>query len=364
MKYILQIPAHLYIGGVEKVARDIGIYADQRDYQIHYIVFDKEIGNYEEELIAHGSKVFHLQEPSLDYRKFLNNIRQIMSETHYDVVHAHTMFNSGWFMLVARLMKVPIRITHAHSALDIESSFKVRIYESLMRQFILINATDFIACGEKAGIRLFGEKTYRQKGNLILNGIDVMRFRFNLDNRIKIKEMLGLETNFVIGHVGHLLDVKNQKYLIELMPEILKKKPDAVLLLLGDGPDRQMLETTVQELKLQDHVIMTGNVPNVNEYLSAMDVFAFPSLYEGMPLSIIEVQANGLPCILSTGVPEDVYLTDLLLPLELSEPASWVDAICSARRDNSQKYASILKASGFDTESVMQKIYDVYKRNI
>lgn len=363
MKYILQIPAHLYIGGVEKVARDIGMFANPDKYEIHYIVFDEEIGDYERELSARGCKIFHLQEPSMDYIKFFRDLKSIMSETKYDVIHAHTMFNMGWSMMIAKHMGVPIRVAHAHSALDTGGGLKVKLYEAVMRFLILRDATDFIACGEKAGIRLYGQKAYKERANLILNGIDVERFKFNAKNRDKIRKKYGINKNFVIGHAGHLVDVKNQRFLIELLPEIIKKRPEAVLLLLGEGPDRQMLEETVCKLQLQDNVIFTGNVSNVYDYLSAMDVFAFPSLYEGMPLSVIEVQANGLPCILSTGVPEDVYLSDLIKHLDLKERSNWIETICSAKRSEPSKYASILSNSGVDSGSAMRKIYAVYEEN-
>ncbi len=106
---------------------------------------------------------------------------------------------------------------------------------------------------------------------------------------------------------------------------------------------------------------MTGNVTNVSEYLSAMDVFAFPSLYEGTPLSIIEVQANGLPCVLSTGVPRDVYLTDLIRPLPLEEKDRWLEAICTGRRNEQADYREQLRCSGFDCAGAMRKIYDIYE---
>lgn len=362
MKYILQIPASLGIGGLEKVARDIGLNADPNKYKVHYIVFGERIGEYESEVIAYGCKVFHLPEPSLNYHDFLNKLRQIMHATNYHAVHAHTMFNIGLIMMVAKEMKIPVRVSHAHSALDNGGGFKTKIYESAMRYLISKCATDFVACGDKAGIRLYGEKAYQMKGRLILNGIDTMRFRFNNDCRMKIRSRLGLEQKFVIGHTGHLAAVKNQKFLIELMPEILKRKSNAVLMLLGDGPDKQMLKDLVKAKKLQDYVIMIGNVSNVYDYLSAMDVFTFPSLFEGMPLSIIEVQANGLPCILSTGVPKDVYLTDLIHPLELSAADEWIRTICSVRRDHAEQFAEFLYKSGFDTKSAMEKIYSIYER--
>lgn len=122
-----------------------------------------------------------------------------------------------------------------------------------------------------------------------------------------------------------------------------------------------MLERKIRELHLENYVRMTGNVRNVPDYLNAMDVFAFPSLYEGMPLSIIEVQSNGLPCVISDRVPEDVFLTDLLQPLPLNEQSAWVDAICGAKRESSEKYATQMRQSGFDTDTAMQKVYMIYK---
>lgn len=362
MKYILQVPAHLSIGGVEKVARDIGLYADPNLYEVHYIVFDEHEGEYERELLDHGCKVFHLKEPSLNYRHFLDELKRIMTETRYDVIQAHTMFNIGWIMKMAKQKKIPIRIAHAHSALDTGGGIKVKIYEAVMRHLILHNATDLVACSEQAGIRLFGGKAYRKRGNLILNGIAVESYRFNAEKRARIRKVLKIQDNFVIGHAGHLAAVKNQKFLLSLMPDILKCRPDAKLLLLGDGPDRKMLEDTVKKLHLQEHVILTGNVSNVPDYLSAMDVFAFPSYYEGMPLSIIEAQANGLPCILSKGVPQDVYLTDLIHPMQLENQMAWIKEICEAKRGYAEQYADVLENSGFDTQSAMKKIYGIYER--
>lgn len=364
MKYILQIAASLRIGGAEKVARDIGLFPNIKEYQNHYIVFGNELGDYESLLIGYGCKIFHINPPSNDYRLFIQTLKELMEKYCYSAVHVHTMFNAGWVMYVAKKMNVPVRVTHAHSALDTNVGLKAKLYEHFMRCLILSCSTDLVACGEKAGVRLFGGKAYRERAQLILNGINIEAFRFNKKRREIIRDMLGVKDCLVIGHVGHLAEVKNQKYLLAILPKILKVKPDARLLLLGEGEDRSMLELTIAELGLKDYVIMTGNVLNVSDYLSAMDIFAFPSLYEGMPLSIIEVQANGLPCVLSTGVPEDVYLTDLIQPIRLDEPEQWVNAICSKQRMNPEKYADLLQESGFDTSSAMRKIYDIYERKV
>lgn len=360
MKRILQIAASLHIGGAEKVARDIGFYDDPPRYEIHYIVFGDEVGDYEQELIEHGCKIYHWKSPSESYPAYISALMDLMRTNQYYAVHAHTMFNIGWAMLAARLCGVPVRVAHAHSALNNGKSIKKHIYEEIMRQLILLNATDLVACGNAAGIRLYGKSAYEKRGICILNGIDITEFSYNPKARSDIRGALNLKDSYVVGHVGHLERVKNQSFLIRMMPELLKRKPNTKLLLLGEGEDRPMLERMIREYGLTEHVIMTGNVRNVPDFLSAMDVFAFPSLFEGMPLSIIEVQANGLPCVLSTDVPQDVYLTDLIHPFPLDCTDDWINQICSLKRENSSQYARLLKEAGVDKEHSMKAIMELY----
>ncbi len=363
MKKVLIIIGKLSIGGAERVGRDIGVFADHEQFDIHYLVFEKDIGPYEADVKATGCRVIHVDSPSRGYGRFFRTLMQLIRTEHYDVIHAHTMLNSGWAMLAGKLCGVPIRITHSHSIRSFEKrSFLKTLYERCMRCLILLFSTDLVACGVCSGEWLFGKRAFSERGKLIYNGIDLDAFAFDAAERAIIREQLGLQDAFVVGHVGHLAQVKNQKFLIELLPKILHRKPNAALLMLGDGQDRAMLEERIRELGLSDRVIMTGNVRNVSDYLNAMDVFAFPSLFEGMPLSIVEVQANGLPCILSTGVPHDVYLTDLVQPLPLDCSDLWIDSICNSRRGESRKYAEYLKQSGFDSSEIMKKYYELYER--
>ena len=362
MKYILQIAAHLTIGGAEKVCRDIGLYANPEEYETHYIIFDDDIGDFGREVEAKGCKIFKFREPSENYGEYFKALKELMAKYPYTVVHAHTMFSIGWVMLAAKQMKIPVRVSHAHSALIDGNSFVKSIYENVMRKLILSCSTDLVACGEKAGIRLYGEKAYNKKGNLILNGIDTDAFVFSQEKRNEIRKNFNIEANYVLGHTGRLTEVKNQVFILNLMPDILKQRPDAVLMLIGDGDDREMLQNTAKELNIQDKVIFVGNTTNVQNYLSAMDVFVFPSLYEGLPLSILEVQANGLPCIISDTVPPDVFLTDLIHPLSLkNDKEKWINEILSVNRNTKTDYPLQLKNAGFDIHTAMKKVYEIYE---
>ena len=359
MKKILIIIGSLVIGGAERVARDIGFYAKDR-FVVHYLVFGDRVGPFETELLNAGCKVFHADQPAAGHRRYYRFLCDLIRQERYDVVHAHTMFNSGWAMLAAKRCGVPVRIAHSHSILDVRKNIKKRLYETFMRSLILRYATHCVACGQKAGERLYGSRAFNRSGILLLNGINTADYAYDPQARTALRDRLHLTEHFIIGHAGHLAAVKNQAFLIRLMPELLKQQPNAFLLLLGEGVDRPMLEALIAELHLADHVRLMGNVSNVNEYLSAMDVFAFPSLYEGMPLSIIEVQANGLPCVLSDRVPKDVFFSDLLTPLSLESPLTWVSALLSARRREPEAYVSLMQQKGLDIQAFLEKIYQLY----
>lgn len=360
---VLVLCASLKIGGAEKVAQSIALCAPEEEFEFHYLVFHEDVGQYEAELTEKGCRIHRLPEPSDNYFHFLRELFRLIRTHNFHVVHAHTMFNCGLVMLIAKLCGVPVRITHSHSALINGHSIVKTVYETLMRFLILTCSTELVSCGIQAGNRLFGEKAFRERGHLILNGVDICRFRFNEESRRRIRSEQNLENRFVLGHVGHLSEVKNQSFLIRLMPDILPHRPNSVLLLLGDGEDRPMLEKLVNQHALEDHVIFTGNVSNVEDYLSAMDVFVFPSLFEGMPLSLLEVQANGLPCVVSDSVPKDVFVTDLVHPLSLStSPQEWIGQILGIRRADPGQYGHQLMNSEFSTDYSMARIYQLYRK--
>ncbi|MDM8247294.1 glycosyltransferase [Lacrimispora saccharolytica] len=367
MKKILEIIGSLKIGGQEKIGKEIGLHIDKKKYEIHYLVFDKEKGEYEKELNAEGIKIFHFPEPSEGYLRYLMNLKKLLKENNYSIIHAHTMFNCGWAMFMGWYMKVPCRISHSHSIkmADFHYGTIMKIYQGLMRQLIKRFGTEFIGCGKAAGQWLFGKNFFEKRGKILYNGIDTRQFLFSIDTRIKMREKLNLQNQFVIGHAGHFAQVKNQKFLIALMPEIIKEIPEARLILVGDGELKVTLQKECENLGIMDRVIMTGNVLNVADYLCAMDVFVFPSLYEGMPLSVIEVQCNGLPCVISDSVPDDVYLTDLIRPLSLKDPIEkWILEIGSAKRKNEESYGKQMRKSEFDISVMLQKLYRIYDKAV
>ncbi len=360
-KKILILPGSLKMGGAERVAANISRYAPEDTFEFHYLVFDGEKGAYGDEVEGRGGKVLSIPLPSAGYAAYVKNLYQLIKKNRYTAVHSHTMFNSGLNMAVAKVCGVPVRISHSHTTkTEIPVSPAQKIYEAVMKQLILRCSTHYYACGTDAGNWLFGQKVFARKGRILRNGIDTELFSWSEENRTRIRKQHGLEDSFVIGHTGTLAKVKNQAFLIRLLPRILERKPNAVLMLVGAGTDCDMLQALADDCGVSQNVIFTGPVFNVEKYLSAFDVFAFPSTREGTPLALLEAQANGLPCIVCANVPADAFVTDLICPLSLDDEDTWIDRICHACRNTPEVYPNILAQAGYDSQSAYQQIYETY----
>ena len=362
MKKILHIPTGLYVAGAQKIARDVGLRRDKDRFAIDYVVFTDKTEAYEPELLAGGCRVFHLALPAgglSRYAKMYSQLKDLMRREAYDAVHAHGMFMSAIPIAAAKAAGVPIRITHSHNSSHYKWRFSA-FCDSVLRRIILRDSTVLAACGDAAGEFLFGKRAYKRRGTLILNGADTDAFRFSPEKREALRSALSLQDRFVIGIVARLEPSKNHGFLIELLPELLKRRPDAVLLVVGDGNERSVLEQRIAAAGLGAYVIFSGVVSDVPGYLNAMDVFALPSLFEGVPLTLMEAQANGLPCVMSENVPREVAVTDLIKTIPLADRNGWIQAICAAERRDPGSCADLMRARGLDYSAMLQKIYQLY----
>ena len=360
---VLEIITDLHIGGAQRVAANIAKYAPP-GYHFTYLVFDEGTGEYEPEIRAYGNDVIHIPSPKKGYPAHLRMLKAQMQARTYDVVHCHNMYSCGIVMQLAKQIGIPGRISHSHTAKDnvLQSSWPRKLYKSVMRQLIWHYSTDYLACGEDAGEELYGKVRFQKKGLVIKNGIDTAAYRYNAETRNQIRTQYRWEDRFLIGHIGHYVTVKNQIYLIRLMPEILRTQPRAMLLLFGDGETHESLAAEICQLGLDDSVRLMGNVSNIPHILSALDVFAFPSLLEGTPLALLEAQASGLPCIISDHVPADACVTDLIQKLSLSDRQAWIASILNASRNTRLDYSSVIREKYEDIHTSMEKIYSTFEK--
>ena len=365
MKNILVIPGALHLGGAERVAANIAKYAPEGEFSFHYLVFEGYQNDYGPEIEKRGGRVFTVPPPKRGYLRYCRRLAALIRENRYCAVHSHTQFNSGINLAVARHCGVPIRISHSHTTqTEHRVSLLQRVYEGLMRLLIRSVSTHLLACGEEAGHWMFGKKTFSKRGLVIKNGIDTAAFAWSEANRQNSRKRLGIDQEaFVIGHAGTLLPLKNQEFLIRLLPRIRQRRSGSLLLLLGGGEEceKRRLQELARTLGVEDAVIFAGGVRNVNEMLSAMDVFAFPSLREGTPLALLEAQANGLPCIVSDRIPPDAFLTELVRPLPLEAEETWLDALCGAVRSEPLHGADEISRQGYDSGAALAPLYRIYR---
>ena len=360
---VLILSTDLNIGGAQAVAANISKYAPEHMH-ITYLVFREQPGDYEQDILARGHRILHWPSPSGNLPRFFLRLLKLLRREHFDAVHCHTMFNCGPVMLAAMLSGVPKRISHSHTTQEERRESPLRTaYRSAMRLLIQLCGTDFWACGREAGNTLYGRRWFSRHGCIIPNGIDSSAFVFSAEHRQSLRRQYGLEGKFVIGHAGHYVEVKNQKFLIELMPRLLSLRPDAQLLLFGEGPDRPMLEALIGKLGLSDRVQLMGNVNGMGSMLSVFDVFAFPSLFEGTPLALIEAQTNGLPCIISDRIPGDAVVSELVTALPLGKPEDWIDAIAAARRPDDPRVIRTRYPDVLDSMAMIYRGYQTHSKN-
>ena len=252
--------------------------------------------------------------------KHLWTMFRIFRKGRYDVVHSHLdWFMNSYVCFLAMLAGIKKRIAHHHQA------YGNNLLCSLMRIPCKLFATHWLACGEAAAINGWGRGAFKKgKVTILPNAIDPERFKFNETARREIRAKYGIaEDNFVVGHVGRFYPQKNHVFLIDVFAELHKQRANARLLLLGDGPLQEHIKQKIESLGLANTVIFAGLQKDVAPFYSAMDMFAFPSLWEGLPLTLVEAQYNGLKCIVSNAVSNEVAITNNIYPLPTDDVRPW-----------------------------------------
>ena len=211
-------------------------------------------------------------------------------------------------MLAARSEGVPVRVPHGHMTdpcIEDRSFLQRRmfdVYRFFMTLLLDSCGTALVACGPESGAYLYGKRTFKRRGIILNNGIDLSKYKFDLEMRERKRRELGVENKLVVGHVGRLNYIKNHKFLLDVFAELKKINADAVLLIVGEGEEKEAIEEKARRLGIENSVILTGVRDDVYDLLQAMDVFVFPSLKEGLPVTLIEAQATKLPCLISDTV--------------------------------------------------------------
>lgn len=331
---VLHVVTVLDRGGTETLLMNYYRRMDRSRVQFDFIVHRDKRGAYEEEIEKLGGRVFRM--PAIRPRTlpaYLCGLDGFFRREAYGVVHAHLDALSSFALKAAKRRGVPVRIAHSHSAGFPDGGVR-RLFRIVSRSMLGGCCTHRFACSAAAGRFLFGRRAFGSPGSYVLpNAVDTGAFSFSEEARAAVRKKFGISDETVVGHVGNFSAVKNHSFIIKVFREMRKLDGSAKLLLVGDGPLLDGAESLARSLGVRDGVIFAGNVPNVADYLSAMDVFIFPSLHEGFGVAALEAQCSGLPVIASSCLPPEAVFSEKVKIMENGKPAHfWAEALLSAER--------------------------------
>lgn len=336
----------------------------QHGVRLNFGVMTAEEEHFDAYLRSLGCPIYALPPFSRRWAYMRALSRLLRAHPEITIVHAHLNFANLWPLVAAWQAGIKIRVSHSHNNIPTHSLLRRaarRMFQSVVGRL----ATDYWSCSSVAGAWLYGQKLQARRGVVIPNAIATRRFAFSLEARRSIRQQLGYDESTPVWiHTGSFGGAKNQPFLLRLFALYNKEKPEARLILCGDGAARPALERQIAESGLTHCVHLAGNVDNVSDYLSAADLLLMPSLYEGFPFSTLEAQCSGLPCVVSEAVPEEALVTPCAQRLRHLELADWLAAVRRAPRltpPQREEGCAAVAAAGYELEDAARRLAERYK---
>ena len=360
MLRVLHIVNKMSYGGIETFIMNIYRNIDRNKVQFDFAVYSDQEGDYDKEITQLGGKIYRFidrRKNPIQYYKGWNNFLK-NNRDKYIAIHMHV--SSLTTILPIKLAKkynIKNRIIHAHSTLQCGTLHKVFIFfnKIIYKKY----ATDLIACSTEAGNYVFGNNSF----DILKNGIDAKRYNYNYDERVKIRTELKIKDEMIFVNVGRFVKLKNHLFLLRVFKKINEINPNTILILIGDGEERNAIEQNINELKLNDCVKLLGNINNVYEILQGCDIFLMPSVYEGLPLACIEAQASGIKCFISDTISKETDITGLVkfisLDLKEDEWAKFIIENCNYFRTNQYDKVVEAKYDISNTIKILMKKYSM-----
>ena len=355
-------PGFLY-GGIE--SRLIDWYKCMNHDLIHFDVVkvtSPEPNPLVDQLEDMGCKVFSIP-PLGAHTAFshFHELKNIIDKGHYDIIHSHSL-SYGWYpFLYGRKKSIKVRILHSRTN-QTDNTERNLLLKEVLSKLALSLATDYFACSEEAGLWAFGSK---HEFHIVRNGIFLNDFMYNKERREEIRNKLNIADCFIIGTVCRFARSKNLEFALRVFAQIYNQNQNARMVLIGDGPMEADLKQLAISLNIKDAVLFLGRREDVGDLLNIFDLFIFPSFYEGFGTVAIEAQANGLPCIISTGVPRTVKVLDDVQFINPTDNDAWIAAIMNSvgKMRSSENNVRTSMAS-FDIRLTAQWLQDYYLSSI
>ncbi|NER15575.1 glycosyltransferase family 1 protein [Spongiivirga citrea] len=373
---VLQVLTIMNRGGAETMIMNYYRNIDRSVVQFDFLLHRKEEGVFDSEIKGLGGRIYRLQNISLknlsSYKKELSHFFE--NHPEYRIVHSHLNALSVFVMKAAKKAKIPIRIAHSHTSLynlnlnpfsdkKHDLSFAIRFFaQNFYKRKVPSYANVYFSCGKKAGNWLFGSKN-SDKVRIINNAIDTHQFTYNPEISKTKKIALELSDKFIVGHVGNFVQEKNHRFIIEIFNELLKQEKNVLLVLVGAGDDSD-IRKLADQLGLENQVVFLGARNDVPEILQAMDIFLFPSTNEGLPVTLIEAQAAGLPIIASDEISKELNVTGLVNFLSLkTPPLNWAKILLGSRFNRRSDMSKKIIEAAYDIKSNAKELQEFYCNN-
>lgn len=364
---ILMVIGSTNMGGAQIFILNLLRNMDLERYQVDFAVNFKEVeGGIGQELRDMGCNIYSLPYFKVhNYFSFKKKWKEFLSVHKYDIVHGHSSNSASVYLNVAKKMGC-VTIAHSHSA-----GFRGNLIHRLLKRFFASRikkvADYWFACSSIAAEHLYG-KDYRNHQYYydIPNAIIAPKYLYDENIATSIRSSIGVDKkDFLCGHVGSFTAPKNHFLLLDIFKEVLNKKNNAKLVCCGAGALLPQIKDRAKQLGISDSVIFTGIVKNCNDYMMAMDVLIFPSLFEGFPMTIIEAEATGLPVAMSDVITAEVDITDCVHRMSLNDPpASWADNIVRLESKDRKDYNSIVEDSKYNMKTGAKFIMSLYDQMI
>lgn len=326
-----------------------------------FLVTDNNVcDEYRENIEKNGDKIILTNRVRLkNYFKEIKNIKNILKENNYDIVYSQILYTAFFYLKGAKNVGIKHRILHCHNTPTKDKNIIKEILYRIMSKLAVWYATDYFACSDLAGKYLFKNREYR----VVRNAIGVEKYLFDSDTRKKYRNELNLNDKLVIGHVGRLDIQKNHKFILDVFEEILKKEENAKLLLVGSGPLEEEIKQYSKQKNMDKNIEFLGTRDDINNILQAMDVFVFPSLFEGLGIAAVEAQMSSLPCVISDKVPLEVKFSENVKFIDIKKENinEWCNTILGFKDINRTRNEKLCKESGYDINNEVEELEKLYK---
>lgn len=363
MKRLLCLIGGMNSGGAETFLMKVYRKLDKTQYQMDFCVNIEEKGFYDDEIVSLGGKIFYIPPKSKNPKEFRCQLRELVKNEKYEYVLRVTSNALGfWDLKIAKDAGARVCIARSSNSSD-GAGWKSKVAHLLGHMLYRRYVDVKIAPSDLAARYTFGKKAY-ETGEVVLlkNALDLNVYKLDFDARRMIRNELEIGDDIcVIGHIGRFVEQKNHKFLIEIFNETYKVNTEVRLLLVGEGALEKDVKEQVKDLQLNEVVRFLGIRKDIPEILSAMDVFVMPSLYEGMPNTVIEAQATGLPCVISDSITREADVTGLVEYVSLEEDASkWAEKVVNRMKAERSNVQDKLRDAGYE----MSKMVRVFEENV